>query len=321
MRVLLAPLNWGLGHASRCIPLVSRFLDEGHEVVLAGDGDSLLLLRKHFPSLPYFTLAPLNLRYSGSSSQVGAMLRALPAILRFSVADHRILKHILRDNRFDLVVSDNRFGLFSRNTRCVYITHQLLVLLPRRLRFLQRTLQRLHYAVIRRYAECWIPDDEQQPGLAGCMSHPSAIPSNATYIGPLSRFSGLNVNTSFPAKYDVVAVLSGPEPQRTILERQIIGDWQNTTDKVLVVRGLPSQPPTAITKANITLIPYLDDASLAAALTSAKVVISRSGYSSIMDYSALSLLDKKKRKDLVLTLVPTPGQPEQEYLASLHSRR
>ena len=119
MRVLLAPLNWGLGHASRCIPLVSRFLDEGHEVVLAGDGDSLLLLRKHFPSLPYFTLAPLNLRYSGSSSQVGAMLRALPAILRFSVADHRILKHILRDNRFDLVVSDNRFGLFSRNTRCV----------------------------------------------------------------------------------------------------------------------------------------------------------------------------------------------------------
>ena len=318
MRILVAPLNWGLGHASRCIPLVTRFLSEGYDVVLAGDGDSLLLLRRHFPSLPYFPLASLNLHYGSGSSQVWAVLRALPALVRFSVADHWRLRHLLMTEHFDLVVSDNRFGLYSHKTRCVYITHQLLVLLPPRLRFMQPLLRRLHAAVIRHFSECWVPDNAGRPWLAGDMAHKYPLPPNARFIGLLSRFDGCKPLDRTP-EYDVVAVISGPEPQRTMFEEKVCAEWQGRKERVLVVRGKPSLPATAMKKDGITLVPDLDDRALARHLTSARTVISRSGYSSVMDYYALGLLDKQKRGELTLTLVPTPGQPEQEYLAVLHA--
>ena len=111
MTILVAPLNWGLGHASRCVPLVHRFLDEGHEVILGGDGESLVLLRRHFPKLRYVYLAPLTLRYSSGKSQVWAMLKALPSLVCWAIKDHTILKAVLNEEHIDRVVSDNRFGL------------------------------------------------------------------------------------------------------------------------------------------------------------------------------------------------------------------
>ena len=117
MKILVAPLNWGLGHASRCVPLVHRFLAEGHEVILGGDGESLTLLRKHFPKLRYVYLAPLNLRYSKGHNQVWAMLRAIPQLITWSIKDHALLKAVLREEHIDQIVSDNRFGLYSVSER------------------------------------------------------------------------------------------------------------------------------------------------------------------------------------------------------------
>ena len=131
MKILVAPLNWGLGHASRCVPLVQRLLDEGHEVILGGDGDSLTLLRKHFPKLRYVYLAPLNLRYSAGRRQVWAMLKAFPQLIRWALQDHAMLKAILREETIDQVISDNRFGLYNTQTECVYMTHQLHIMLPK----------------------------------------------------------------------------------------------------------------------------------------------------------------------------------------------
>ena len=116
MKILVAPLNWGLGHASRCVPLVQRMLNEGHEVILGGDGDSLTVLRKHFPKLCYTYLTPLNLRYSKGKRQVFAMLRALPKLIAWSIKDHFMLKALLREESIDRVVSDNRFGLYNKHT-------------------------------------------------------------------------------------------------------------------------------------------------------------------------------------------------------------
>ena len=100
MRVLVAPLNWGLGHAARCVPLVNRFLAQGDEVVLGGDGESLILLQKHFPTLQAIRFADLSLSYSAGKSQVGAMLRALPKIVRAAFTDHLLLENLLEMGAF-----------------------------------------------------------------------------------------------------------------------------------------------------------------------------------------------------------------------------
>lgn len=319
MKILIAPLNWGLGHAARSIALVVRHLRAGDEVVLAGDGDSLTLLRKHFPNLRYYTLPALNLRYSRSRSQVWALAHMLPKLFFSIRRDHLALEKILDTENFDLVISDNRFGCYTRRTRCAYITHQLMVKMPRGFQWAEPLVHRWHLRQIARYTECWVPDYAEAPGLSGDLSHHYPLPSNARFIGPLSRFEFIAPATP-SAEYDVVAVLSGLEPQRTLLEQQLLHEFVGTNKRVLIVRGKVNEPPMSISKKNVTLRPYLPDAELASALLGASLIISRSGYSSLMDYAALGLLPASpSSKSPSLRLIPTPGQPEQEYLAALHS--
>lgn len=306
MRVLVAPLNWGLGHASRCIPLIHRLQAEGQEVLIGGDGESLTLLRRHFPSLRVLPLAPLRLRYGRGSRQVLPMLRALPALIRSAIVDHRMLAEYLRYEQIDQVISDNRFGLYSDRVQCIYMTHQLLIPMPRGWRWLESIVAAMHRRVIRRFAACWVPDypDDEQ-ALAGRLSHPDKLPENEQYIGPLSRFAAGNYQLD--TTYKVVAVLSGLEPQRTLLEKMLIRRYENTDATVLIVRGMMQAPPTVVKHGKLTLIPWLDDNHLAAYLLGAERIICRSGYSSVMDMSALGVLEKVEWH-------PTPGQPEQEYL-------
>ncbi len=306
MRILVAPLNWGLGHASRCVPLIERLQAEGHEVVLGGDGESLTLLRKHFPTLSILPLAPLNLCYSTGRRQVLAMLRALPQIIRAAIRDHQMLASYLLYEQIDEVISDNRFGLYSSKKHCIYITHQLTIALPRPWRWLEPFAARWHRRIINRFDECWIPD-EQQPALAGRLSHPAILPDNAKYIGVLSRFTGKAF--THDATFKVVAVLSGLEPQRTMLEQDIIRRYENADETVLIVRGKIHQPPTVIKHGLVTIAPWLDDSHLAGYLLGAERIICRSGYSSVMDMYALGVMNKVEWH-------PTPGQPEQEYLAT-----
>lgn len=335
MNILIAPLNWGLGHAARCIPLVNRFLHEGHTVTLGGDGNAWLLLREHFPNLPVAPLPELQLHYSRTNRQVLAMLTALPRMILWAIRDHRALDILLNTDHFDLVVSDNRFGLYSSRTKCVYITHQLHIMLPRPWCWLEPLAERWHAAIIRRYSECWVPDFPDSNGLSGALGHLEnstarrLVDSPAPllrYIGPLSRFAVFNSPPKIgevadrPKGYDIVAVLSGLEPQRTLFEQQIIREYASRSERVLIVQGLVDPPARRLvdsltcrlvdssTPQNITLVPSLPDAELVAALQSADLIIARSGYSTIMDLHALGLLHKAR-------LVPTPGQPEQEYLA------
>ena len=310
MKILVAPLNWGLGHASRCVPLVQRLLDEGHEVVLGGDGDSLTLLRKHFPKLRYTYLAPLNLRYSTGNRQVLAMLKALPKLILWSVKDHSMLRVILREECFDQVISDNRFGFYNKQVECVYITHQLHIMLPRGWKWAESLASRLHARVYAHFNKVWVPDyKEYNQSLAGDLSHNGA---NVEYIGPLSRFQNIQINR-INHNYSIVAVLSGLEPHRSFLERELVSRYAGTDENVLIVQGLMHRPNTRIKRGNITLVPYMSDAELVPALLGAKHIIARSGYSTIMDFYQLDVLNKAE-------LIPTPGQPEQEYLATLHNK-
>lgn len=315
MKVLIAPLNWGLGHASRCVPLVRRRLAQGDEVLLAGCGESLSLLRRHFPDLRVVELPSLELSYSSGDSQVFAVLRALPKIVRQSIWAHRILRRLLRREPIDLVISDNLFGFWSRRVHSVYITHQLRIPMPGRNKMLESIAMWAHRQVWRHYDEVWVPDYEDPTrALGGTMSHIRRKDKRIRYIGPLSRFEGcrgMELESDYKG-YDIVAVLSGLEPQRTLFEERICSLYAGRKARVLIVEGKINCPPTRLQHGNITRVAHLNDTDLAAALLSAGWIISRSGYSSIMDLAALGVLYTKTE------VVPTPGQPEQVYLAILH---
>lgn len=323
MKILVAPLNWGLGHASRCVPLIHRLLDEGHEVVIGGDGMSFTLLRKHFPKLRYVYLAPLDLHYSRSGNQTWAMLKAIPQLLLWRNKDRLMLKAILQEEHFDQVISDNRPGLYNKQVECIYITHQLQIRLTKTWQWAEAIASRIHARMYTRFNKVWIPDYEDiNHSLAGELSHPSNLrlsrkKTEFQYIGPLSRFHSPIIHKPSPINYEVVAVLSGLEPQRTLLEQELIERYSGKEERVLIVQGLVNHPNTRIKRGNLTIVPSMADAELVPALLNARHIIARSGYSTIMDLEALGLLSVGNNKPLPvhIELIPTPGQPEQEYLA------
>ncbi len=323
MKILVAPLNWGLGHACRCVPLIHRLLDEGHEVVIGGDGMSFTLLRKHFPKLRYVYLAPLDLHYSRSGNQTWAMLKAIPQLLLWRNKDRLMLKAILQEEHFDQVISDNRPGLYNKQVECIYITHQLQIRLTKTWQWAEATASRIHARMYTRFNKVWVPDYEDiNHSLAGELSHPSNLrlsrkKTEFQYIGPLSRFHSPITHKPSPINYEVVAVLSGLEPQRTLLEQELIERYSGKEERVLIVQGLVNHPNTRIKRGNLTIVPSMADAELVPALLNARHIIARSGYSTIMDLEALGLLSVGNNKPLPvhIELIPTPGQPEQEYLA------
>ena len=320
MKILIAPLNWGLGHATRCIPLIRQYTAAGDEVVLGGDGDSIMLLRKTFPNLRCVDLPSLELRYTQNNEQRGFYLRAIPALIRFTIADHYYLRQLLAIEHFDLVISDNRFGLFSRDVHCTYITHQLYPILPKRLRIFQAFARALHACIYKRYNEVWVPDfANHQCNLAGVLAHGGAFDEHVKYIGPLSRFSTLasdevpRVLLHADEGFSTVAVLSGLEPQRTLFEQDLIDLFRKSNTRTLIIRGKITSPATVTHVGPITLVPHMTDEQLVLHLLHADKIIVRSGYSTIMDLSVLGLLDKAD-------FYPTPGQSEQEYLSILHKK-
>lgn len=318
MKILVAPLNWGLGHATRCIPIIRHYLAQGDEVVLGGDGDSLRLLQRTFPALRCINLPSLELRYTTNAQQRGFYLRAVWALMRFTIADHYHLRQALAIEHFDGIISDNRFGCFSRDVRSVYITHQLYPVLPKRLRWLQPFARALHACIYKRYAEVWVPDyADPSHNLSGELSHGGRFDRRAKYIGPLSRFAPIDTmphnTTPFyttlpnPTSYTHLALLSGLEPQRSIFEKEILQRYEHSSENLLLVRGKISEPKTTIHKGNITIVPSISDTDLIHATKNAHKIIARSGYSTIMDLEALGVLHKAE-------FYPTPGQSEQEYL-------
>jgi predicted glycosyltransferase len=319
MKTLVAPLNWGLGHATRCIPLIQKLLSEGHEIIIASDGHPMELLKTVFPGLSFIVLPSYNIRYNKGKSQLTAMLRSIPVIFRGIIREHHQLKKIIREHQIEQVISDNRFGLWNKHIHSTYITHQLMIKMPKGLGFMTPVIWLGHRFFINRFDTCLIPDFEGKDNLSGDLSHKYPLPRHARFIGPLSRFAELSSKTKKTPDsiYDVVALVSGPEPQRTIFEQQLIKRFKNSTDRVLIIQGLPANKTSGQideTHENLTILPHLDTDKLANILLLARKIICRSGYSTLMDLYALNCLDKAE-------LIPTPGQTEQEYLALYHKQK
>ena len=304
-RVLVAPLHWGLGHATRCIPIIQRELDAGNYVIVAAVGGPRKVIQEHFPSTEFIHIPFMEITYPADGNMVRHFFWRGPTLLQSIWQEHRLLDGIIKEFRLDRVISDSRFGLWNKQVESIFITHQIEILSPK----MQSVINRLNSWVMRQYDEVWIPDFQELPGLAGRLSHPKNLPANAKYIGPLSRFRN-SIQKNPNPKWDAVAIISGPEPQRSLFEKNLIKRFEGENLSALIISGKPGQSSSP-SSSRIQVIPHLSDHEMLEAIRNAKHIISRSGYSTIMDFHVLGVEAE---------MIPTPGQTEQEYLAKLHSK-
>lgn len=301
--ILVAPLDWGLGHATRCIPILQYFAQKNWKLVIACPPASAhhALLSREFPEARFVDLFGYNVQYARSRTFfVPKMVAQLPKI-RWAIRKENLwLRDFVQKNKVDLIFSDNRYGLYHPKIPSVFMTHQLELILPKRHQ--QNIVQKIFYRYINRYRQCWIPDFEKD-GIAGTLSHPKKMPSIPLfYIGLLSR---LGEKITANPIYQFLIVLSGPEPQRSILEEKFLHIVGQLPGKTLIVRGTPNQDTTPFVPENCTIVNHLSNDDMRKAFAVSQYIVSRSGYTTVME-----ILSWQKKS----ILIPTPGQTEQEYL-------
>ncbi|MEO5943380.1 MAG: glycosyltransferase, partial [Ferruginibacter sp.] len=284
-RVLVAPLDWGLGHATRCIPVINALLEQGATVILAAEGAVATILKNEFPALRILPLKGYNIRYSRQKSWFFfKMMAQMPKIAAIINYEKRWLRDVIRRENIDLIISDNRFGLYSSLVPSYYITHQLFIETGNSL--LNRLAQKIHYSFINKYTQCWVPDAEGEIDLAGKLSHPDKKPAiSVKYLGILSRFK----KEEIPVKNDLLILISGPEPQRSIFENFILEQLKEINQSTVLVRGLPGETKELkIENDLVTIVNHLPAGELNTIIAASKTIICRAGYSTIMDLVTLN---------------------------------
>ncbi len=298
-RILIAPLNWGLGHATRCIPIIRELIDQNFEPVIASDGPALDLLKKEFPDLEHHSLPSYNIQYPKYSLLFSwKLLTQTPHILRNIHAEKKVVQHLVQTKNISGIISDNRWGVRSKNVPSVFVTHQIKVFSG----FTTWMSSLIQQNYIRKFDECWIPDISDYPNLSGKMSYPKNTDFPIKYLGIISRLE----KKIIPKEFDILVLLSGPEPQRGILENLMFEKLKVLDVKMLMVRGVIEEKQVLEKKDNFSVYNFLKTEELEKALNSSNLVICRPGYTSLMDLAKL---------EMPAFLIPTPGQYEQEYLA------
>jgi uncharacterized protein (TIGR00661 family) len=298
-KILIAPLNWGLGHVTRCIPIIAAFEKMGVEVFLASDGVALHLLRAEFPHLKAFELPSYDITYK-SNNMVFNIAAQIPNIRKAIREEHLVTAQIVKENNITAIISDNRYGCYLEGIESVLLTHQLTLQLKNPLlRWFSSSVLRSFFS---NFDTIWVPDNEGENNLSGVLSHRKDGYKNVKYIGILSRMKAY----SREREYDVAIVLSGPEPQRTILEQKLTEQAVQLPQNFIIIQGKTQSKKHYFAADNVEVVSYLTSKELNDTLMASRVIVCRSGYSSLMD---LVTLGKKA------ILIPTPGQTEQEYLA------
>lgn len=300
---MIAPLDWGLGHATRCIPIIVHLQKRGYKIIFAGSGAQLVLIVKEFPDIKTTEIKGYNISYTKSKRWFAfKILTQAPKILLSIRREKKAVEALVKQYQPDLLISDNRFGFYHSTVPCVFITHQLHIMAP--FKWLEKMILRINYSYINRFNQCWIPDYEGNRNIAGRLSHPGVLPSvPVKYLGPLSRFQHSNTG-SF--SYQFLFLISGPEPQRSLLEEKVFSVATALNGNVMIVRGKPTDDLKIPAPQNCTVFNHLETGELQEKIAACEFVISRSGYTTVMEILSM------QKKSL---FIPTPGQTEQEYLA------
>lgn len=319
---LVSPLDWGLGHASRLVPVIYFLLKRQWNVILGGSGISMDFLRNEFPALTTVWLPSAGIKYSKGNSQILSVLRYMPGMLFSALKEHSILKRLIHERQIDAVIADNRYGLYSADVLSIIITHQLSPAMPGGLKFMERPVHLLIKKMTGRFNECWIPDLPENAGcLTGMLTRRFPLPANAIFTGILSAAAIIkpeenaktlmqghqpsdNLPVNAPGAFDILVILSGPEPQKTLLLEKVISCITPSYKVSVFIAGGFASPGSDLPP-GIIFRRFADASEMKMLIENAKVIICRAGYSTIMDLLAAGR---------PAILIPTPGQPEQEYL-------
>ena len=309
--ILVSPLEWGLGHTVRLVPVIDDLVRKGHRVIIASDGRSLSFLRFRFPELSWVRMPFYPVRYPENKSFFLKIIPQIPGILRAIHQNRKQVARLVREQSIDLIISDHRYGLTCRGVSSIFITNQLWLKAPKGLTWGEPLAYRLHLWYLRKFTRIWLPDFPGEPNISGIQTHPPRMPRRADFIGPVSRFRGIEPEEPGQVKpFEILGLLSGPEPQRTILENILIEILNKAGTSSIILRGLPPEDPLTQPSEEengcVRLISHAADPHLLWYILQAPRIICRPGNSTVSD---LIILGKSA------LLVPTPGQTEQEYVA------
>lgn len=309
LKVLIAPLDWGLGHATRCVPIIREYLRLGAQVELAVVKANASFFRGIFPQLRQRLAPSYNIVYPKHGYNMGMWLvkngTHLNKVVRF---EHKFAEEMVERFHYDVLVSDNRFGFYSNKAKSIYMTHQRRIAFPPMLSAFEHLGILWHNSVMRHFDEVWVPDLKEAPGYAGSMSHVTYCPRPVKFVGLLSRFSEIaETDLRVPAEtYRFVAVVSGVEPARGRFEKTLAEVFSSIPGRHAIIQGRPNAGIKTWTEGNVDFFTHLQDDAFAAVVKSAQWVISRGGYSTVMDMAVLGAK---------CVFIPTPGQYEQVVLA------
>ncbi len=312
--ILICPLEWGLGHAARMIPVASILREKNYNVIIASGEEHLSLFRNELPGLTYINFSGFKPRYSKILPQYLSLFLKIPVLLYHILAEHYKIKKIIAEYDVDIIISDNRFGLWNRKITTVYVTHMPLIPFPPSLKFFEPVGIFLQRQIIKKYSFCFIPDLPGDLNLSGRLAHGFKLPDNVRYIGILSRFAdhldSIDEN-NVKFRHNTV-ILSGPEPQREIFKQKIVALLKNREPVTIIFEGKPGNRGEIARNGNITFYNHLPARRMKEMILSSDSIITRAGYTTIMELVSLNC---------TALIIPTSGQTEQEYLAEYLSEK
>lgn len=312
LNILICPLEWGLGHAARMIPVARELKDSGHRVIIGSGKKHAALFRSEIKDLEYINFSGFSPSYSSFLPQYLVLLFNIPVLIFHIIRENFRLRKIVDDSNIDIVISDNRFGLWNKKIRSVYVTHMPRIPFPRLFRFLEPVGIAVHRFIIRKYDLCFIPDLPGEPNLTGRLSHGVKTGKNMRYIGILSRFSPTGkISGETVSKSGTTVILSGPEPQRSILKNKLYSLLEMTDDQAVFLEGNPEKVNLESKRGKITFMSHPEGDEMKRILMNSNRIICRPGYTTLMELVSLG-------KNAIV--IPTPGQTEQEYLAQYLSQ-
>jgi len=303
--VLVAILDWGLGHASRMVPVIDGLLAQNVRVILTGSGASLTYLQKRYPQMESREMPSEEMRYGKSGAGLALLKRALhqPGINKIQQA---WIREIVAKEKINGIISDNLYGVYHHEIPSVIVTHQVGLLVP----VFKKAFDRKLAQWLDHFTEVWVPDLPGAASLSGKMTENAFLRIPKIFVGNLSRLRSVA-----SAKKDIAltALISGPEPQRSLFEKEVLKLMKKTPGRKVLIRGILGGSTEKIADmTDMEVYDFLDDTALSEMIIRSEWVVCRSGYSTLCD---LRVLGAKA------VVVPTPQQPEQLYLARRGSEK
>ncbi len=292
--ILLSPLNWGMGHVARCVPLIHQLIQQENRIIIACNESQKQIFLSYFPLLDYENHEGYPFKFNGKGNFGKDLFLNFFKLTKRLKLEKKEVEKLVTKYKIDVILSDHRYGFISQKCTSIFITHQLNLPVLRH----SKLVDHIHKKLINPFDFIWILDTPESK-FAGKLSR-NKIFENIEYIGPYSRFSLYDQQEK---TIPLVVIISGPEPYSKQFFKQQFEIANKKKDKTIFI--VPSHYPTKSQFEQIEIIPSSDWKLTDNIILKAKKIVSRSGYSTIMD---LNVLETESE------LFATKGQKEQEYL-------